>query len=82
MLSAVYRKVEDLGNWIYVVIFDTIAMIIIFCTVVLLVIQGVALNTGVLPFSKGRALDFSYSFAMGRETHMFWLSFENHVLEN
>jgi hypothetical protein len=36
--------------------FHTIAMITIFCTVVLLVIQGVALNTGVLPFSKGRAL--------------------------
>jgi hypothetical protein len=36
--------------------FDTIAMITIFCTVVLSVIQGVALNTGVLPFSKGRAL--------------------------
>jgi hypothetical protein len=38
------------------VIFYTIAMITIFCTVVLLVIQGVALNTEVLPFSKGRAL--------------------------
>jgi hypothetical protein len=50
------RKVEDLCIWIYVVIFDTIAMIIIFYTVVLSVIQGVALNTGVLPFSKGRAL--------------------------
>jgi hypothetical protein len=31
-------------------------MITIFCTLVLLVIQGVALDTGVLPFSKGRAL--------------------------
>jgi hypothetical protein len=31
-------------------------MITIFCTVVLSVIQGVALNTGVLLFSKGRAL--------------------------
>jgi hypothetical protein len=31
-------------------------MITIFCTVVLSVIQRVALNTGVLPFSKGRAL--------------------------
>jgi hypothetical protein len=29
------RKVEDLCNWIYIVIFDTIAMITIFCTVVL-----------------------------------------------
>jgi hypothetical protein len=28
-------KVEDLCNWIYVVIFDAIAMITIFCTVVL-----------------------------------------------
>jgi hypothetical protein len=51
------RKVEDLCIWIYVVIFDIIAMITIFYTVVLSVIQGVALNTGVLPFSKGRALD-------------------------
>jgi hypothetical protein len=50
------RKVEDLCIWIYVVIFDTIAMITIFCTVVLSVIQGVALNIVVLPFSKGRAL--------------------------
>jgi hypothetical protein len=31
-------------------------MIAIFYTVVLSVIQGVALNTRVLPFSKGRAL--------------------------
>jgi hypothetical protein len=31
-------------------------MITIFYTVVLSVIQGVALNIGVLPFSKGRAL--------------------------
>jgi hypothetical protein len=52
----VFRKVEDLCNWIHVVILDTIAMITIFCTMVLSVIQGVALNTGVLPFSKGRAL--------------------------
>jgi hypothetical protein len=29
------RKVEDLCNWIYVVIIDAIAMITIFCTVVL-----------------------------------------------
>jgi hypothetical protein len=50
------RKFEDLYIWIYIVIFDTIAMITIFYTVVLSVIQGVALNTGVLPFSKGRAL--------------------------
>jgi hypothetical protein len=49
-------KVEDLYNWIYVVVFDIIAMNTIFCTVVLSVIQGVALNTGVLSFSKGRAL--------------------------
>jgi F420-0:gamma-glutamyl ligase-like protein len=52
----VFCKVEDLCNWIHVVIFDTIAMITIFYTVVLSVIQGVALNTGVLPFLKGRAL--------------------------
>jgi hypothetical protein len=45
MLSSVYRKVEDLCNWIYIVIFDTIVVITIFCTVVLSVIQGVALNT-------------------------------------
>jgi hypothetical protein len=32
------------------------AMITIFCTVVLSVIQGVALNTVVLPLSKGRTL--------------------------
>jgi hypothetical protein len=56
MLMLCTHKVEDLCNWIYVVIFDTIAMTTIFCTVVLSVIQGVALNTGVLPFSKGRAL--------------------------
>jgi hypothetical protein len=36
-------------NWICDVIFDTIAMIPIFCTVVLSVIQGIALNTGVPP---------------------------------
>jgi hypothetical protein len=36
------RKAEDLCNWIYVVISDTIAMITIFCTVVLSLIQGVA----------------------------------------
>jgi hypothetical protein len=29
------RKVKDLCNWIYIVIFDAIAMITIFCTVVL-----------------------------------------------
>jgi hypothetical protein len=56
MLYVMHYKVEDLCNWIYVVIFDTIAIITIFCTVVLSVMQGVALNTGVLPFSKGRAL--------------------------
>ena len=39
-----------------VVIIDATAMITIFCTVVLSVIQGIALNTGVLPFSKGKAL--------------------------
>jgi hypothetical protein len=52
------RKVQDLCIWIGVVIFDAIAMITIFCTVVLSVIQGVAHNTGVLPFSKGRAQHF------------------------
>jgi hypothetical protein len=41
--------------------FDTIAMITIFYTVVLSVIQGVALNTGVLPLVKGRALHYSWS---------------------
>jgi hypothetical protein len=50
------HKVEDLSIWIYVVIFDTTAMITIFCTVVLSMIQGVALNIGVLPLEKGRAL--------------------------
>jgi hypothetical protein len=29
------RKVENLYNWIYVVIYDAMAMITIFCTVVL-----------------------------------------------
>jgi hypothetical protein len=58
MLSAVYCKIEDLCNCIYVVISDTIAMITIFCTMVLSVIQGVTLNTGVLTFSKGRALQY------------------------
>jgi hypothetical protein len=58
------RKVEGLCIWIYVVIFDTIAMMTIFCTVVLSVIQGVALNTGVLPFSKGRALHVSRQMAL------------------
>jgi hypothetical protein len=33
-------------------------MITIFCTVVLSVIQGVALNTVVLPLSKGRMLQY------------------------
>jgi hypothetical protein len=55
-LCCVTRKVEDLCIWIYVVIFDTIAMITIFYTVVLSVIQRVALNTRVLPLAKGRAL--------------------------
>jgi hypothetical protein len=32
--------------------FDIIAVITKFCTVVLSVIQGIALNTGVLPFQK------------------------------
>jgi hypothetical protein len=35
MLMLCTRKVEDLCNWIYIVIFDAIAMITIFCTVVL-----------------------------------------------
>ena len=39
-----------------VVIIDATAMITIFCTVVLSVIQGIALNTDVLPLVKGRAL--------------------------
>jgi hypothetical protein len=38
MLST--RKVEDLCNWIYDVIFDTIAMITKFCTVVLSIDPG------------------------------------------
>jgi hypothetical protein len=49
-------KVGDLNNWISMVNFDTIAVITTFCTMVLSVIQGVAHNKGVLPFSKGRAL--------------------------
>jgi hypothetical protein len=49
------RKDEDLCNWIYVVILILLQWLL-FCTVVLWVIQGVALNAGVLPFSKGRAL--------------------------
>jgi hypothetical protein len=52
----VTHKVEDLCICIYIVIFDTIAMINIFCTMVLSVIQGVALITGVLPLAKCRAL--------------------------
>jgi F420-0:gamma-glutamyl ligase-like protein len=51
-----------LCNWIYFVIFDTIAMITIFCTVVLSVIQGIALNIGVLPFLKGRVLHYESIF--------------------
>jgi hypothetical protein len=35
---------------------DTIAVNTTFCTVVLSVIQGIALNTAVLPFANGRAL--------------------------
>jgi hypothetical protein len=62
ILSDVYHKIEDLCNWIYVVIFDTIVMITIFCTVVLSGIQGIALNTGVLPFSKGRALQYVWCY--------------------
>jgi hypothetical protein len=50
------RKVEDLCIWIGIVIFDAITMITIICTVVLSVIQGVAHNTRVLPFSNGRPL--------------------------
>jgi hypothetical protein len=41
-------------------------MITIFCTVALSVIQGVALNTGVLPFSKGRALQQRIALAVLR----------------
>jgi hypothetical protein len=51
-----FCKVWYLCNRIYVVTFDTIARITIICTVVLSVIQGIALNTGVLPFLKGRTL--------------------------
>jgi hypothetical protein len=49
-------KVEDLYILDLCCNFDTIAMITIFYTLVRSVIQGVALNTGVLPFSKCRAL--------------------------
>jgi hypothetical protein len=55
MLSVVYCKVGDLCNYLRCN-FDNIAMITKFCTVVLSVIQGIALNIGVLPFSKGRVL--------------------------
>jgi hypothetical protein len=56
MPSDVYYKVEDLCKLDLHCNFDAIATITIFCTVVLSVIQGISLNTGVLPFSKGRAL--------------------------
>jgi hypothetical protein len=39
-------------------------MITKFCTVVLSVIQGIAFNIGVLPFSKGRALQEIKYFQM------------------
>jgi hypothetical protein len=35
MLMLCTRKVEDLCNWIFIIIYDAIAMITIFCTVVL-----------------------------------------------
>jgi hypothetical protein len=54
-------KIWDLCNWICDVIFDTIVMITIFCTMVLSVIQGIALNTGVLPYSKGGALQLEFA---------------------
>jgi hypothetical protein len=38
------------------------------------VIQGVALNTGVLPFSKGRALQFLADFSFGLITFKHWTS--------
>ena len=50
--SCIFLLYPDLD----VVIIDATAMITIFCTVVLSVIHGIALNTGVLPFSKGGAL--------------------------
>jgi hypothetical protein len=51
-----FVRFEPYVIWICVVIIDTIAMITKFCTMVLSVIQGIALDTRVLPFSKGRAL--------------------------
>ena len=46
-------------------------MITIFCTVVLSVIQGIALNTGVLPFSKGRALQEFTHTSQTRHSYNF-----------
>jgi hypothetical protein len=40
MLMLCTRKVEDLCIWISIVIFDTITMITIFCTVVLSIDPG------------------------------------------
>jgi hypothetical protein len=51
-----FVRFEFICNWICIVEIDTIAMNTTFCTVVLSVIQGIALNTGVLPFAKDRAL--------------------------
>jgi hypothetical protein len=50
------HKVKYLCNWIIVVIFDAIAMITYFVLWCYLLIQGMALNTGVLPLVKGGAL--------------------------
>jgi hypothetical protein len=61
MPSAMYYKVGDLCKLDLRCNFDAIAMITIFCTVVLSLIQGIALNTGVLSFSKGRALHYGFA---------------------
>jgi hypothetical protein len=57
-----FVRFETYVTEIYVVTFDTIAMISIICIVVLSVIQEVALNIRVLPFSKGRTLHFMILF--------------------
>jgi hypothetical protein len=56
VLCCDFVRFEPYVIWICIVIIDTIAMISKFHTVVLSVIQGIALNTGVLPFSQGMAL--------------------------
>ena len=52
-----------------VVIIDATAMITIFCTMVLSVIQGIALNTGILPFSKGKALHGFIKVELSNSSH-------------